>query len=56
MLVREQLSGLKINCDKSDLLTIGLLKDEEKDMAKIFCCKQVNFLSNIWVYLYTIVS
>jgi len=25
-------------------------------MAKIFCCKQVNFLSNIWVYLYTIVS
>ena len=43
MLVREQLSGLKINCDKSDLLTIGLLKDEEKDMAKIFCCKQGKF-------------
>jgi len=40
----EHLSGLKINYDKSDLLTIGLLEEEEEnDMAKIFCCKKGEF-------------
>jgi len=34
---------LKINYDKSDLLTIGLLEEEENDMAKIFCCKKGEF-------------
>jgi len=39
----EQLSGMKINYDKSDLLTIGLMEDEENDMARIFCCKKGEF-------------
>lgn len=35
----EQLSGLKINYDKSDLIAIGLDEERENDMAEIFCCK-----------------
>ena len=35
----EQMSGMKINYDKSDLLTIGLEEDEANCFAKIFCCK-----------------
>ena len=39
----EQLSGLKINYDKSDLTTIGLDEDRENDIARIFCCKKGQF-------------
>ena len=35
----EQMSGMKINYDKSDLLTIGLEENEANCFAKIFCCK-----------------
>ena len=35
----EQMSGMKINFDKSDLLTIGLEENEANCFAKIFCCK-----------------
>jgi hypothetical protein len=31
---------LKINYDKSDVTTIGVDKDRENDLAKIFCCKK----------------
>jgi hypothetical protein len=39
----EQMSGMKINYDKSDLLTIGLEEDEENYFAQIFCCKKSEF-------------
>jgi hypothetical protein len=39
----EQMSGMKINYDKSDLLTIGLDDDNANCFAKIFCCKKSDF-------------
>jgi hypothetical protein len=39
----EQLSGMKINYDKSDLLTIGMDDDRANEFARIFCCKRSNF-------------
>jgi hypothetical protein len=39
----EQLSGMKINYDKSDLLVLGVEEDRANEFAKIFCCKRSNF-------------
>jgi hypothetical protein len=39
----EQMSGLKINYDKSDLLTIGMDEDSTNAFAKKFCCKKSEF-------------
>jgi len=39
----EQMSGMKISYDKSDLFTIGLEEDRANDFAKVFCCKKSNF-------------
>ena len=39
----EQLSGLKINYDKSDLVPIGMDHEETKNFAQIFCCKIGSF-------------
>ena len=39
----EQMSGMKINYDKSDLLTMGLGEDEANCFAKVFCCKRSDF-------------
>ena len=39
----EQMSGMKINYDKSDLLTIGMSDDDTNDFAKLFCCKKSDF-------------
>jgi hypothetical protein len=39
----EQMSGMKINYDKSDLLTIGMDEDSTNAFAKIFCCKKSEF-------------
>jgi len=39
----EQMSGMKINYDKSDLITIGLDEDRANCFAKIFCCKKSEF-------------
>jgi hypothetical protein len=39
----EQMSGMKINYNKSDLLTIVLEEDEANRFAKIFCCKRSDF-------------
>jgi hypothetical protein len=39
----EQMSGMKINYDKSDLLTIGMDEDSSNSFAKIFCCKKSEF-------------
>lgn len=36
----EQMSGMKINYDKSDMLTIGMDEDTANCFAKIFYCKQ----------------
>jgi hypothetical protein len=35
----EQMSGMKINYEKSDLLTIGLDEDSTNAVAKSLCCK-----------------
>jgi hypothetical protein len=35
--------GMKINYDKSDLLTIGLDEDDANCFVKIFCCKRSEF-------------
>jgi len=37
------MSGMKINYDKSDLLTIGLDEDSTNAFAKILCCKISDF-------------
>lgn len=37
------MSGMKINYDKSDLLTVGLDEDQANEFAKLFCCKKSNF-------------
>ena len=34
---------MKINYDKSDLITIGLDEDRANCFAKIFCCKKSEF-------------
>jgi hypothetical protein len=39
----EQMSGMKINYDKSDLLTIGLSPDNSNEYAMVFCCKLSEF-------------
>ena len=39
----EQLSGMKINYDKSDLLVLGMDDERANDFDKIFCCKRSDF-------------
>ena len=39
----ENLSGMKINLHKSDLLTINVEEEESKTFAQIFCCKLGSF-------------
>ena len=39
----EHMSGMKINYDKSELLTIGLDVDSTNCFARIFCCKKSDF-------------
>ena len=39
----EQLSGMKINYDKSDLLVLGMDDERANDVAKVFCCKRSDF-------------
>jgi hypothetical protein len=39
----EQISGMKINYEKSDLLAIGLDSDNANSFAEVFCCKQGGF-------------
>jgi hypothetical protein len=39
----EQMSAMKINYDKSDLLTIGMDEDSTNAFAKILCCKISEF-------------
>ena len=39
----ENLSGMKINYNKSDLLTLGLEEEENLALARLFCCKIGNF-------------
>lgn len=37
------MTGMKINYDKSDLLTIGVEEERVNELAKIFCCKIGDF-------------
>ena len=37
------MSGMKINFDKSDLLTVGLDEDQANEFARLFCCKRCDF-------------
>lgn len=39
----ERMTGMKINYDKSDLLTIGIEEERVNEVAKIFCCKVGGF-------------
>jgi hypothetical protein len=39
----EQMSGMKINYDKSDLLTVGLDENQSNDFAILFCYKRCDF-------------
>jgi len=48
----EQMSGMKINCDKSDLLTIGMDEDALILLQKSFVARKVSSQSNFWVYLF----
>ena len=34
---------MKINYDKSDLLTVGLEEDHANEFARLFCCKKGEF-------------
>jgi hypothetical protein len=52
----EKMSGMKINYDKSDLITIELDDDRANGFAKNFCCKKVSFPLSIWVFLSIILS
>jgi hypothetical protein len=37
------MSGMKINYDKSDLLTVGLDDDQANDFTRLFCCNICDF-------------
>ena len=39
----EQLSRMKINYDKKDLLVLGMENDRANEFARIFCCKRSDF-------------
>ena len=39
----EQISGMKIHYDKSDLLVLGMENDRANEFARIFCCKRSDF-------------
>jgi hypothetical protein len=39
----EQMSGMKINYDKSDMLIVGLDEDQANEFARLFCCKRRDF-------------
>jgi len=52
----EQMSGMKINYDNSDLLTVGLEEGQANEFARLFCCKKVNFLLSTWGFPFIIIS
>jgi hypothetical protein len=37
------MSGMKINYDKNDLLTVGLDEDQANDFARLFCYNRCDF-------------
>jgi hypothetical protein len=43
LLFYEQMTGMRIFFDKSDLLTIGIDENRGKEYSKIFCCKMSEF-------------
>jgi hypothetical protein len=43
LVLYEKLLGMNMNYDKSDLISIGLDIEEEKQMEKLFCVMQKKF-------------
>ena len=43
LLCYEQMTGMRINFDKSDMLTIGIEGDRMNEYAKFFCYKKGDF-------------
>ena len=43
LLCYEQMTRMRINFDKSDLLTIGIEEARVNEYSKIFCCKKGEF-------------
>jgi hypothetical protein len=43
LLCYEQMTGMRINFDKSDLLTLGMEKNRANEYSKVFCCKKGEF-------------
>jgi len=43
LLCYEQMTGMKINYDKSDLLNIGIDEDRINEFVRVFCCKTGDF-------------
>jgi len=52
----EQMSGMNINYDKSDLLTVYFEENQANEFARLFCCKKVNFLLSTWGFPFIIIS
>jgi len=52
----EQLSGMRINYEKSDMIGVGLDEDELNDFANLFAAKLALSLLLIWVYPFTLTS
>jgi hypothetical protein len=50
------MSRMKINYDKSDLLTIGVEEERVNELAKIFYCKIDDFPIKYLGYLCTFLS
>jgi hypothetical protein len=38
LLCYEQMTGMRINFDKSDLLTLGMEESRANEYSKVFCC------------------
>ena len=49
----EQLSGLKINFNKNELIYFGRTKDEQEDYRQLFVCELGPSLLVIWEYQFT---
>jgi hypothetical protein len=50
----EQMSGMRINYHKSDLMVINIPSDELNLFAQCSAAKLINSLLNTWVFLYTL--
>jgi len=47
---------MKINYDKSDLITLGMTEDEQNSFARLFAARLDSFLSSTWRFLSTMLN